>query len=126
MAFGKKDKDGRTGGKGAGKDAGKGAESDSLPTIHSYTSITSEEQRRELHTTSTPLPTPAIRTVLVDVGTEMERGFWDEPLWLPVGAILEGGPDLWEIVSIRLYIPTVTPEQLRRPILYLYATRIEA
>lgn len=96
------------------------------PSIESYTSISSEERRRELHTTSDPLPTPRIRTVLVDVATEQERGFWDEPLWLPVGAILEGGPDLWEIVSIRLYIPTVTPEQPRRPLLYLYAQRVEA
>jgi hypothetical protein len=117
MAFGKKDKDGKP---------GKRSESGDLPSIQSYTSITSEEQRRELHTTSTPLPTPTVRTVLVDVATETERGFWDAPLWLPVGAILEGGPDLWEIVSIRLYIPTVTPDQPRRPILYLYAQRVEA
>ena len=100
--------------------------SNDLPTIESYTSITSEEQRREMHTTSTPLPTQPIRTVLVDVATETERGFWDEPWWLPVGAIIEGGPDLWEIVSVRLYVPTVTPEQHRRPILYLFAKRIEA
>jgi len=99
---------------------------DDLPTIESYTTITSEEQRRELHTTSTPLPTQPIRTVLVDVATETERGFWDEPLWLPVGAVIEGGPDLWEIVSVRLYVPTVTPEQQRRPILYLFAQHIEA
>jgi len=97
-----------------------------LPTIESYTSITSEEQRREMHTTSMPLPAPPIRTVLVDVATETERGFWDEPWWLPIGAIVEGGPDLWEIVSVRLYVPTVTPEQNRRPILYLFAKRIEA
>jgi len=99
---------------------------DGLPSLESYTSLTSEEQRRERHTTSTPLPTQPIRTVLVDVATEMERGFWDEPLWLPVGGIIEGGPDLWEIVSVRLYVPTVTPEQQRRPILYLYAQHIEA
>ncbi|MFN8027149.1 MAG: hypothetical protein U0W40_12565 [Acidimicrobiia bacterium] len=111
MAFGKKKDD-----KGSGD----------IPSIESYTSISSEEYRRELHTTSTALPTPTIRTVLVDVATEQEFGFWDEPLWLSVGAILEGGTDLWEIVSTRLYIPTVTPEQPRRPILYLYASRVEA
>jgi hypothetical protein len=103
-----------------------GSDDDGIPSIESYTSLTSEEQRRERHATSTPLPTQPIRTVLVDVATELERGFWDEPLWLPVGAILEGGSDLWEIVSVRLYVPTVTPEQPRRPILYLYAQLVEA
>jgi hypothetical protein len=97
-----------------------------IPSIESYTSIDSEERRRELHTTSDPLPTPRIRTVLVDVSTEQERGFWDEPLWLPIGGIFEGGNELWEIVSVRLYVPTVTPDQPRRPIIYLYATRLEA
>ena len=38
----------------------------------------------------------------------------------------EGGTDLWEIISVRLYVPTVTPEQPRRPILYLYAQLVEA
>jgi hypothetical protein len=118
MAFGKGNKDGK--GDAGGKPNG------AVPSIESYTGITSEEQRRELHTTSAPLPVPTIRTVLVDLATEQEFGFWDEPLWLAVGAVLEGGTDLWEVVSTRLYIPTVTPEQPRRPILYLYAQRVEA
>jgi hypothetical protein len=116
MPLGRKPKRGANGGSG----------DDGVPSIESYTSLTSEEQRRERHATSTPLPTQPIRTVLVDVATELERGFWDEPLWLPVGAILEGGTDLWEIISVRLYVPTVTPEQPRRPILYLYAQLVEA
>jgi hypothetical protein len=97
-----------------------------MPPIESYTSIDSEELRREMHSTSAPLATPRVRTVLVDVATGEERGFWDEPLWLPIGGILEGGDDLWEIVSVRLFIPTVTPDQPRRPLLYLYAARVEA
>ena len=97
-----------------------------MPPIESYTSVSSEEQRRDLHATSTPLATPTIRTVLVDLATEQEFGFWDEPLWLPIGAVLEGGADLWEVISVRLYIPTVTPDQPRRPVLYLYANRVEA
>jgi hypothetical protein len=104
----------------------KGGSGDDLPSIESYTNIRSEEQRRELHSSSTPLPTQAIRTVLVDVATEQERGFWDEPLWLPIGGIIEGGAELWEIVSVRLFVPTVTPDQPRRPVLYLNASKVEA
>jgi hypothetical protein len=103
-----------------------GGGDDGLPSIESYAAISSEEQRRERHTSSQPLPTQPIRTVLVDLATEAERGFWDEPLWLPIGAVIEGGTDLWEVVSVRLFIPTVTPDQQRRPVLYLYAAKVEA
>jgi len=85
----------------------------------------SAELRRAFHSASDPITAPPIRTVLVDVATELERGFWDAPLWLPVGATLEGGPDLWEIVSVRLIMPLATGGP-GRPVLYLYARHIEA
>jgi len=83
------------------------------------------DQRREYHATSEPIATPPIRTVLVDLATELERGFWDSPLWLPVGGVLEGGGELWEIVSVRLVLPVAAPGAPGRPVLYLYARRAE-
>ena len=83
------------------------------------------EQRRAYHAASDPIPAPPIRTVLVDLATELERGFWDAPLWLPVGGVLEGGGELWEIVSVRLVLPVAAPGALNRPVLYLYARRAE-
>ena len=38
---------------------------------------------------------------------------------------LEGGDDLWEIVSVRLRMPTASPHEAR-PVLYLYARKAEA
>src|SRR5262245_209585 len=65
----------------------------------------SAQQRRTFHATSEPIPAPPIRTVLVDLATELERGFWDAPLWLPIGGTLEGGDELWEVVSVKLSLP---------------------
>jgi hypothetical protein len=90
------------------------------------TPLTEEQQRQELHARSEPIPTRPIRTVLIDVATDQQRGFWDAPLWLPIGGVLEGGPDLWEIVSVRLRLPTASPEEGVRPVLYLYARKAEA
>jgi hypothetical protein len=67
-----------------------------------------------------------VRTVLIDVGSDTQRGFWDAPLWLSVGSVVEGGDDLWEIVSVRLRMPTASPEEGVRPVLYLYARKAEA
>jgi hypothetical protein len=89
-------------------------------------SLTEEQQRQELHSRSEPIPTRPVRTVLVDVATDQQRGFWDAPLWLPVGGVIEGGDDLWEIVSVRLRMPTASPEEGVRPVLYLYARKAEA
>jgi len=86
----------------------------------------SARQRRAFHAVSEPIPTPPIRTVLVDLATELERGFWDEPLWLPVGATLEGGDELWEVVSVRLSLPVAAAGRPGRPVLYLYARHVEA
>jgi hypothetical protein len=71
-------------------------------------------------------PTRPVRTVLVDVTTDTQRGFWDAPLWMPIGGVVEGGDDLWEIVSVRLRLPTASPEEGIRPVLYLYARKAEA
>jgi hypothetical protein len=90
------------------------------------TSLTEEQQRQELHSRSAPIPTRPVRTVLIDVSSDTQRGFWDAPLWLPIGGILEGGDDLWEIVSVRLRLPTASPEEGVRPVLYLYARKAEA
>jgi hypothetical protein len=90
------------------------------------TALTEEQQRQEFHARSVPIPTRAVRTVLIDVATDEQRGFWDAPLWLPIGGVLEGGPDLWEIVSVRLRLPTASPEEGVRPVLYLYARKAEA
>jgi len=96
------------------------------PAAESGVLPASETARRDFHSHSTPGVTPRIRTVLVDLATETERGFWDEPLWLPVGGLLEGGDDLWEIVSVRLFLPVATAHGLGRPLLYLYAQKLEA
>jgi hypothetical protein len=90
------------------------------------TPLTAEQQRQEFHSRSQPIPTRPVRTVLIDVSTDMQRGFWDAPLWMPIGGVLEGGEDLWEIVSVRLRLPTATPEEGVRPVLYLYARKAEA
>jgi hypothetical protein len=90
------------------------------------TPLTEEEQRQEFHARSEPIPTRPVRTVLIDVATDRQRGFWDAPLWMPVGGVLEGGPDLWEIVSVRLRLPTASPDEGVRPVLYLYARKAEA
>jgi len=87
--------------------------------------LTEEQQLQEFHSRSEPIPTRPVRTVLIDVATDQQRGFWDSPLWLPVGGVLEGGNDLWEIVSVRLRMPTASPHEAR-PVLYLYARRAEA
>jgi hypothetical protein len=83
------------------------------------------EQRHVHHAESDPIPAPPIRTVLVDLATELECGFWDAPLWLPIGGMLQGGDDLWEIVSVRLVLPLAGPGARGRPVLYLYARRAE-
>jgi hypothetical protein len=88
--------------------------------------LTEEQQRQEFHSRSEPIPTRPIRTVLVDVATDQQRGFWDAPLWLPIGGVVEGGDDLWEIVSVRLRMPTASPTEPVRPVLYLYARTAEA
>jgi len=90
------------------------------------TPLTEEQQRHEFHSRSEPIPTRPVRTVLIDVGTDVQRGFWDAPLWMPIGGVLEGGDDLWEIVSVRLRLPTASPEEGMRPVLYLYARKAEA
>jgi hypothetical protein len=95
---------------------------DSVPS----SGLTDEQQRQEFHSRSEPIPTRPVRTVLIDVATDQQRGFWDAPLWLPVGGVLEGGSDLWEIVSVRLRMPTAGPEDGVRPVLYLYARKAEA
>jgi hypothetical protein len=87
--------------------------------------LTEEQQRQEFHSRSEPIPTRPVRTVLIDVATDQQRGFWDAPLWLPIGGVIEGGEDLWEIVSVRLRIPTASPHE-SRPVLYLYARKAEA
>jgi hypothetical protein len=87
--------------------------------------LTEEQQRQELHSRSEPISTRPVRTVLIDVATDQQRGFWDAPLWLPIGGVIEGGEDLWEIVSVRLRIPTASPLE-SRPVLYLYARKAEA
>ena len=88
--------------------------------------LTEEQQRQEFHSRSEPIPTRPVRTVLVDVATDQQRGFWDAPLWLPIGGVVEGGDDLWEIVSVRLRMPTASPTEPVRPVLYLYARKAEA
>jgi hypothetical protein len=88
--------------------------------------LTDEQQRHEFHARSAPIPTRPVRTVLIDVSSDTQRGFWDAPLWLPIGGVLEGGDDLWEIVSVRLRLPTASPEEGVRPVLYLYARKAEA
>ena len=80
------------------------------------TAMTSEAQRHEFHRRSPPIPTRPIRTVLIDVSTDSQRAFWDAPLWLPIGGIVEGGEDLWEVVSVRLRMPTASPDDAVRPV----------
>jgi len=88
--------------------------------------FTDEQQRHEFHARSEPIATRPVRTVFVDVATDGQLGFWDAPLWLPIGSVLEGGDDLWEIVSVRLRLPTASPDGAVRPVLYLYARKAEA
>jgi hypothetical protein len=90
------------------------------------TPLTAEQQRNEFHSRSDPISTRPVRTVLVDVTTDTQLGFWDAPLWVPIGGVVEGGDDLWEIVSVRLRLPTASPEEGIRPVLYLYARKAEA
>jgi hypothetical protein len=45
---------------------------------------------------------------------------------VPIGGVLEGGADLWEVVSVRLRLPTASLDDGVRPVLYLYARRAEA
>ena len=93
--------------------------------VVSPAALTEEQQRQEFHARSEPIPTRPVRTVLIDVATDKQRGFWDAPLWLPIGGVIEGGDDLWEIVSVRLRIPTASPHE-SRAVLYLYARKAEA
>jgi hypothetical protein len=90
------------------------------------TPLTDEQQRQEFHARSEPIPTRPVRTVLIDVASDQQRGFWDAPLWLPIGGVIEGGDDLWEIVSVRLRFPTASPYEGVRPVLFLYARKAEA
>jgi hypothetical protein len=89
-------------------------------------SPTDEQQRQVFHERSDPVPTRPARTVLVDVASDLQLGFWDAPLWMPIGGLVEGGDDLWEIVSVRLRLPNATPDGRVRPVLYLYARKAEA
>jgi hypothetical protein len=88
--------------------------------------LSAEQERQEFHAHSEPIPTRPIRTVFIDVATDQQLGFWDAPLWLPVGGVIEGGDDLWEIVSVRLRLPKASPDDNVRAVLYLYARRAEA
>ena len=88
--------------------------------------LSDEQQRHEFHSRSDPIPTRPVRTVLIDVASDQQRGFWDSPLWLPIGSVLEGGDDLWEIVSVRLRLPIASSAEGVRPVLYLYARKAEA
>ena len=90
------------------------------------TPLTDEQRRHEFHSRSEPIPTRPVRTVLIDVSSDSQRGFWDAPLWMPIGGVVEGGDDFWEIVSVRLRLPTAGPEEGVRPVLYLYARKAEA
>jgi hypothetical protein len=96
------------------------------PDPGEVTPLTAEQMRHEFHSRSEPIPARPIRTVLIDVSTDTQRGFWDAPFWLPVGGVIEGGDDLWEVVSVRLRLPTASIEGAVRPVLYLYARRAEA
>ena len=93
--------------------------------VKDWLSSGGEQMRQEFHARSEPIPTRPVRTVLIDVATDQQRGFWDAPLWLPIGGVIEGGDDLWEIVSVRLRIPTASPHE-SRVVLYLYARKAEA
>jgi hypothetical protein len=88
--------------------------------------LTDEERQQQFHLRSDPIPTRPVRTVLVDVASDRQLGFWDAPLWVPIGGVVEGGSELWEIVSVRLRLPTASPEEGVRPVLYLYARKAEA
>jgi hypothetical protein len=90
------------------------------------TELADEERQQQFHMQSEPIPTRPVRTVLVDVASDRQLGFWDAPLWVPIGGMIEGGPDLWEVVSVRLRLPTASPEEGVRPVLYLYARKAEA
>jgi hypothetical protein len=97
-----------------------------VPVPPDATPLTAEQLRHEFHSRSDPIPARSIRTVLIDVSTDTQRGFWDAPFWLPVGGVIEGGDDLWEVVSVRLRLPTASIDDFVRPVLYLYARRAEA
>jgi hypothetical protein len=88
--------------------------------------LSAEQERQEFHAYSEPIPTRPIRTVFIDVATDQQLGFWDAPLWLPIGGLLEGGDDLWEVVSVRLRLPRASPDDSVRAVLYLYARKAEA
>jgi hypothetical protein len=88
--------------------------------------LTEDERQQQFHMHSEPIPARPVRTVLVDVASDRQLGFWDAPLWMPIGGVIEGGSDLWEVVSVRLRLPTASPEEGVRPVLYLYARKAEA
>ena len=100
--------------------------SEPVPSAAGVPPMSTEEERQAFHSLSAPIPTRPIRTVLIDVGTDTQRGFWDTPLWLPIGGLVEGGSDLWEVVSVRLRLPIATGNESARPVLYLYARKAEA
>jgi hypothetical protein len=90
------------------------------------TELADDERQQQFHMHGDPIPARPVRTVLVDVASDRQLGFWDAPLWMPVGGVIEGGPDLWEVVSVRLRLPTASPKEGVRPVLYLYARKAEA
>ena len=96
------------------------------PALPPPTELADDERQQQFHMHSDPIPARPVRTVLVDVASDRQLGFWDAPLWMPVGGVIEGGRDLWEVVSVRLRLPTASPEEGVRPVLYLYARKAEA
>ena len=100
--------------------------SPSTPPVAPPAELTDDERLLQFHMHSDPIPARPVRTVLVDVASDRQLGFWDAPLWVPIGGVIEGGPDLWEVVSVRLRLPTASPEEGVRPVLYLYARKAEA
>jgi hypothetical protein len=78
-----------------------------------------DEQRHARHAQAQPVNVPPVRTVLIDVETNDQRAVWDAPLWMPIGGLVDGGPEMFEIVSVRLRLPQAKPGE-GRPVLYLY------
>lgn len=78
-----------------------------------------DEQRHAVHAYSQEARVPSVRTVLIDVETNDQRAFWDAPLWMPIGGLVDGGPEMFEVVSVRLRLPQAKAGE-GRPVLYLY------
>jgi len=82
-----------------------------------------DDERHKIHSTSRPVDVPGIRTVLLNADTDNELGFWDAPLWVPIGGLIDTREGLWIVVAVRLRLPRTFQEGGSGPFLYWHFGR---